>query len=55
MLTLMSVVSICGISVISFLTSSLNGNQFTREGEAQLQKAREERDPHFVKLETLWI
>ena len=47
----MSMVSICNITVISFLTSSLHGNEFTREGEAQLQKAREERDPYFVKFE----
>ena len=50
MLTLMSVVSICDISVVSFLTSSLNGNQFTCEGKAQLRKAREERDPDCVKF-----
>ena len=55
MLTLMSMVSICTITVISFLTSSLHGNQFTREGEAQLRKAREERDPDCVKLEKLLI
>ena len=55
MLTLMSMVSICNNTVIFFLTSSLSGNQFTLEGEAQLRKAREERDPHFVKLNTLWI
>ena len=44
----MSMVSIYNITVISFLTSSLDGNQFTREGKAQLQKAREEKDPDFV-------
>ena len=54
MLIVMSMVSICNITVISFLTSSLGANQFTREGEAQLQKAREERKPDFVKL-TLYI
>ena len=51
MLTLMSMVSICNITVISFLTFSLDGNQFTREGKAQLRKAREERNPDFVKFE----
>ena len=51
----MSMVSICNITVISFLTSSLFGNQFTREGKEQLQKAREERDPDFVKLEHFYI
>ena len=50
MLTLMSMVSICNITVISFLTSSLEYNQFTSEGKAQLRKAREERDPNFVKF-----
>ena len=55
MLTLMSMVSICNNTVISFLTSSLDGNQFTSEGKAQLRKAREERDPDFVKLEKFWI
>ena len=54
-LTLMGMVSICKITVISFLTSSLRGNQFTKEGEAQLRKAREERDPDFVKLEEFLI
>ena len=51
MLTLMSMVSICNITVISFLTSSLEYNQFTEEGKAQLQKAREERDPDCLKFE----
>ena len=51
MLTLMSMVSICNLTVISFLTSSLDDNQFTREGKAQLHKAREERDPDCVKFE----
>ena len=55
MLTLMSMVSICNITVISFLTSSLFNNQFTREGKAKLQKAREERDPDCVKFETFLI
>ena len=41
----MSTVSICNITVISFLTSSLYNNQFTMEGKAQLQKGREDRDP----------
>ena len=50
MSTLMSMVGICNITVISFLTSSLDDNQFTREGKTQLQKAREERDPDCVKL-----
>ena len=50
MLTLMSMVSICNITVISFLTSSLYNNQFTSEGRAQLRKAREERDPDCVEL-----
>ena len=55
MLTLMSMVSICNITVISFLTSSLYGNQFTEEGKAQLRKAREKRDPDCVKFETFLI
>ena len=50
MLTLMSMVSICNLTVISFLTSSLDDNQFTREGKAQLRKAREERDSDYVEL-----
>ena len=50
MLTLMSMVSICNITVICFLTSNLDDNQFTSEGKAKLRKAREERDPHCVKL-----
>ena len=50
MLTLMSMVSICNITVISFLTSSLDFNQFTSEGKAKLQKAREERDPDCVEI-----
>ena len=40
------------IVVISFFTSSLHGNRFTEEGEAQLQKAKEERDSSFVKF---WV
>ena len=50
MLTLMNMVSICNNTVISFLTSSLSDNQFTREGKAQLRKAREERDSDYVEL-----
>ena len=50
MLTSMSMVSICNITVISFLTASLDYNQFTSEGKAKLQKAREERDPDCVEL-----
>ena len=51
MLTLMSMVSICNITAILFLTSSLDGNLFTEEGKGQLRKAREERDPDCVKFE----
>ena len=43
------------IIVISFLTSSLDGNQFTKEGKVQLRKAKEERDSSFVKFETIWV
>ena len=50
MLTLMSMVSICNLTVISFLTSSLDDNQFTWEGKAKLRKAREERDHDGVEL-----
>ena len=53
MLTLVSMVSICNITVISFLTSSLGDNQFTMEGKAKLRKAREERDPDCVPLHLL--
>ena len=49
----MRMVSICNITVI--LTSSLSVNQFTWEGKVQLGKTREERDPHFVKLEKFYI
>ena len=55
MLTLMNMVSICNITVISLLTSSLFDNQFTEEGKEQLRKAREERDPQFVKLEEFYV
>ena len=40
------------IIVISFLTSSLFGNQFTEKGQTQLREAAAERNryPDFVKL-----
>ena len=41
--------------MISFLTSSLDSNKFTWEGKAQLQKAKEKRNPNFVKLQNFYV
>ena len=43
------------IIVISFFTSSLQANQFTEEGKAQLRKAKEERDSSFVKFDWFFV